>query len=231
MRGPLSVLAGLVLGAVVAALLLAAMVAFVPEADLSTPSPVAIATPATAPTSEPSSTPSPAPSVQPSPSVASAATGVASSPSGSPGLFHIGEPAPALSVPQVGGGTIELANLKGQPVWVDFVATACPSCQVEFPLMNDFANRYAKNGLVVIAVDVREDEGAVSTFAEGLGATFPIALDADGSAATAWNAVNLPVHFWIDKDGIVRDGALGGIGADVMARGLQTILPGVTVTP
>jgi hypothetical protein len=35
----------------------------------------------------------------------------------------------------------------------------------------------------------------------------------------------------MDQAGIVRDGALGGIGADVMARGLQSILPGVTVTP
>jgi hypothetical protein len=41
----------------------------------------------------------------------------------------------------------------------------------------------------------------------------------------------LPVHFWVDKDGIVRDGALGGLGPDVMATGLGSILPGVTVTP
>jgi hypothetical protein len=41
----------------------------------------------------------------------------------------------------------------------------------------------------------------------------------------------LPVHYWIDKTGIVRDGALGGIGPDVMARGVAAILPGVTVTP
>jgi hypothetical protein len=40
-----------------------------------------------------------------------------------------------------------------------------------------------------------------------------------------------PVHFWIDVDGVVRDGALGGIVPDVMARGVGTILPGVTVTP
>jgi hypothetical protein len=41
----------------------------------------------------------------------------------------------------------------------------------------------------------------------------------------------LPVHFWIDADGIVRDGSLGGIGPDIMARGLRAILPGVDVTP
>ena len=122
-------------------------------------------------------------------------------------------------MPQVGGGTIDLANLRGKPVWVNFMATWCPPCQDEFPLMNGFAARYASTGLVVIAIDVKEDEGAVAAFAERLGATFPLGLDTDGAAAASWDAVALPVHFWIDADGIVRDGALGGIGPDVMARG------------
>jgi thiol-disulfide isomerase/thioredoxin len=131
----------------------------------------------------------------------------------------------------VGGGTIDLADLKGQPVWLNFMATYCPPCQDEFPLMNGFATRYAKDGLVVVAIDVKEDEGTVASFAESLGATFPLGLDASGENATTWDALALPVHFWIDKAGIVRDGALGGIGPDIMARGVQSILPGVTVTP
>jgi len=56
-------------------------------------------------------------------------------------------------------------------------------------------------------------------------------LDGDGEASREWGAVALPVHFWIDTEGIVRDGALGGIGPDVMADGLRSILPGVDVTP
>jgi peroxiredoxin len=147
-----------------------------------------------------------------------------------PAPSHIGEPAPALSVPQVGGGTIDIANLKGQPVWVSFMATSCLSCQDEFRLMNSFANRYAPNGLEVIAVDVREDAGAAAAFAEGLGATFPVGVDTDGSAAQAWDAVALPVHFWIDKDGIIRDEAPGGVGADYMVQALEKIMPGVKVT-
>jgi hypothetical protein len=46
-----------------------------------------------------------------------------------------------------------------------------------------------------------------------------------------WDAVALPVHYFIDAQGIVRDAALGGIGPDLMAQGLESILPGVTVTP
>jgi hypothetical protein len=51
------------------------------------------------------------------------------------------------------------------------------------------------------------------------------------SAAPSVGPSGSPDAFWIDADGIVRDGALGGIGPGIMARGLQSILPGVTVTP
>jgi thiol-disulfide isomerase/thioredoxin len=143
----------------------------------------------------------------------------------------VGEPAPALVLPKVGGGTIDLASLRGKPIWINFMATWCPPCIDEMPLMAGFAARYEATGLVVIAVDVREDQAAVAAFAKQVGVTFAVGLDGDGAAQAAWGAVALPVHFWIDRDGIVRDGALGGLGPDVMATGLGSILPGVTVTP
>src|SRR5215203_7156370 len=99
------------------------------------------------------------------------------------------------------------------------------------PRMNGYAARYADQGLVVLAVDVREDEARVDAFAKELGLVFPVGLDADGAAQANWGALALPVHFWIDAEGIVRDGALGGIGPDIMAEGLEAILPGVEVTP
>jgi thiol-disulfide isomerase/thioredoxin len=216
----LSIVAGLVLGVLVAAVLIGGILAFAPVAPLPS-----IATPSLALASEtPSAAASSAPSNPPSPTPSASA-----GPSG--GAFHIGEPAPPLQVPQVGGGTIDLANLRGKPVWINFMATSCPACQDEFPLMNGFAQRYAANGLVVIAVDVREGEGAVASFADQLNATFPLGLDSDGKAATAWDAIALPIHFWIDANGVVRDGSLGGIGPDVMAAGLKTIMPGVDVKP
>jgi cytochrome c biogenesis protein CcmG, thiol:disulfide interchange protein DsbE len=97
--------------------------------------------------------------------------------------------------------------------------------------MSGFAARYADDGLIVVAIDIREDEGVVAAFAQSLNANFPIGLDHDGAAQRAWGAYGLPVHYWVDAGGIVRDGALGGIGPDIMARGLSTILPGVEVTP
>lgn len=225
----LAILAGLFSGILVAALILGGIYALAPEAPLVAPTASSAASPvpaSPAPATDRPSASAPAPSVSPSASPSASASLAASS-----ALFHIGEPAPPLVVPQVGGGTIDLADLKGQPVWVNFMGTYCPPCQDEFPLMNGFAVRYAKDGLVVLAIDVKEDEGTVAAFAESLSATFPLGLDATGANAEAWDALVLPIHFWIDRDGIVRDGALGGIGPDIMARGVQIILPGVTVTP
>lgn len=223
MSSRLAVLAGLLSGILVAALVLGGIFMLAPESTALVPTPSPVPSPSA--TASPSGGASAAPSGSPDASASSS-----SSPSAR-ALFGIGQPAPPLLVPQLGGGTIDLADLKGKPVWINFMATWCPPCQDEFPLMNGFAARYAADGLVVIAVDVKEDEGTVAAFAESVASTLPMGLDATGAASETWDALALPVHFWIDADGIVRDGALGGIGPDIMARGLQTILPDVTVTP
>src|SRR5687768_3641214 len=162
----LSILAGLLAGVAVALLVLGGILAFAPE-------PGAAPTPAPQP-SGPITTPTPTPSASaasPSASGASGSPSASAAPSGgssAAGLFHIGEQAPALVVPQVGGGTIDLTNLRGKPVWVNFMGTYCPPCIDEFPLMNGFASRYGDDGLVILAIDVKEQEGAVAAFAESL---------------------------------------------------------------
>ena len=243
MRARLFIVLGLVTGIAAAALVLGGIYILapepvgspspppqVPETIVPSPGPVASSTPiASGTTVVPNGSAAPSGSEAPSGSVAPSAPAASG---GATGLFHIGEPAPALVVPQVGGGTINLENLKGKPVWVNFWATYCPPCVDEFPLMNGFAIRHAKDDLVVLAIDFKEDEGTVASFADGLNTTFPLGLDKDGAVADRWKAAAvLPVHFWIDRDGIVRDGAAGGIGPDIMVRGLRSILPGVDVSP
>lgn len=220
----LSIVAGLVVGIAVAVGILAGILAFAPEPPVTPTAPPSFAL-ASADSTPGGSATAPVPASNAPSSAASAAR------SDRPALFHVGESAPALVVPQVGGGTIDLAVLRGKPVWINFMATWCPSCQDELPLMNGFAARYADKGLVVIAIDVREEEGAVAAFARRLNVSFPMGLDVDGRASTRWGAIALPIHFWIDAEGIVRDGALGGIGPDVMAAGLRTIMPGIDVKP
>jgi thiol-disulfide isomerase/thioredoxin len=211
----LPIVAGLLSGLLAAVLIVVAIVLLAPDPAPSAP----------ARTPAPSATASPTPSPTPAPTLGSPGATVSNA------NFHVGQPAPPLRIPQVGGGTVDLAALKGRPVWVNFMATWCPPCRDEFPVMNGFAARYASTNLVVVAVDVREPETTADDFARSLSATFPVGLDTDGTAHAAWGALVMPVHFWIDASGVIREGALGGIGPDIMAHGLSTILPDVTVTP
>jgi cytochrome c biogenesis protein CcmG/thiol:disulfide interchange protein DsbE len=227
MRTFVAIVLGLVVGIGAAVGLGAAVVALTPVTDVR----VTPAASAAVPSPSTATTPT-APATSASAPLPGGNATQAPAPSGSVSPFPlVGTSAPALVAPQVGGGTINLAALRGKPVWVVFTGTYCPPCRDEYPVMNGFAARYADTGLVVIAIHVREGEQTVAPFVSSLNVVFPVGLDEDGSRARAWDAAVLPVHYFIDAQGVVRDAAVGGIGPDVMARGLQAILPGVTVTP
>ena len=223
-----SIIFGLLSGVVVFALLVVAGIAYLPDLRGR---PIGAPPTASASASPTAGNPSISPPV--SATASSGPPSMSASPTASvdPVVtnFHVGQPAPRLVVPQLGGGSIDLERLKGKPVWVNFMATWCPSCVDELPLMNGFHVRYADEGLVVVAVDVLEDEDVAADFIRSLNVRFPVGLDRDGSAREAWQAIALPVHYWVDAEGIVRDGALGGVGRDIMVRALQRIMPDVEI--
>jgi peroxiredoxin len=222
------VLAGLLSGVMTGLTVLALVVTFGPEPRIARATPTPQPTPGG--TGTPSATQVPAsaplPSDQPSGSP-SASPGAPSTPP----IMHVGESAPVLVVPQVGGGTIDVATLRGRPIWLVLMETGCSECLAELTLMDGFAGRFASADLVVLGIGVRADEGAVANFARRANATFPFGLDLDGSAQREWDATALPAHYWIDRAGTVRDAATGILGGEAMARSLGRILPGVDVQP
>ena len=197
----------LLVGGVAGLLLGAAAIA----AALTTLEPLAVtpARPIITPTEPPTPGPTPAPSESPTPIPS---TGVG-----------LGDLAPALKVGGLGESEIDLAALKGTPVWVNFTASWCPTCRDELGTMERFAQ--ANPGVTLLIIDVLESADVAQALVDGTGITMPVGLDLDGQAQLAWNAYALPVHFFIDKDGIVREYIYGGPGPDQFLAALKTILP------
>jgi cytochrome c biogenesis protein CcmG/thiol:disulfide interchange protein DsbE len=219
MRTFVAITLGLLVGVAAALGLAVAVYSLVPDV----PPPTVPPTPTL-----PAAVETPTPTAAPTPTAVETAAPPSASRSPSP-FPLVGARAPAMAVPNLDGGTLDIADYRGKPVWIVFTGTYCPPCRDEYPLMNGFAVRYAEAGLVVLAVHVKEDAATVRPFVESLDVTFPVGLDGDGSQARAWDAVALPVHYWIDEAGIVQDAALGGLGPDQMAASLGSILPGVTI--
>lgn len=122
------------------------------------------------------------------------------------------KPAPALRLPDLDGKSHDLAKLRGKVVLVNFWATWCPPCRREMPSMERLSQALAKEPFVVLAVDVGEDTDTIEAFASQLDVapTFPVLLDADSRAMTAWKVGGLPTTFLVDKQGRVVASAIGG---------------------
>lgn len=202
-------MAGIAAGIVVLGSALAVLVAL-PELGVLPPSPALSATPsAVAPSATPGQTARPTTAPPSSPEVG----------------LHPGQLAPPLEVDRLDGGTINLAALRGQAVWLNFLGSWCPPCYDEMPLMEGYWTRLSAQGLVVVGVDVKETREVAQAFVDQVGVSFPVGVDPTSTTQQYWGAYVMPVHFWIDREGIIRAFAFGGIGPPQMEDGIRSILP------
>lgn len=136
------------------------------------------------------------------------------------------ESEPSMPLVDLGGNAVDLAGLRGRPVWIVFWATWCPPCQSETPDLQRAWDLARAQGLAMIAVDVQEPESTVRDYVTTYGLGYRVALDTTGRAMKAWGVFGLPTHYFIDADGIVRDRVYGPLSLDGMLSRLSLILPG-----
>lgn len=119
--------------------------------------------------------------------------------------------APELNITTLQGQPMSLAALQGKPVLVTFWATTCPGCIKEMPHLIELYKELAPRGLEIIGIAMDYDpEDQVRTMVAQKQVPYPIALDKDGSAATAFGGVSLtPSTFLIDPRGRIVQYKLG----------------------
>jgi cytochrome c biogenesis protein CcmG/thiol:disulfide interchange protein DsbE len=152
--------------------------------------------------------------------------------SGSAGL-DVGKPAPDfvgrsggqdVRLTDLDGRPIALADLRGRPVWVVFWATWCPPCQRETPDLRATYDAHGQDGLVMVAVDIEEPADVVREYARKFGLTYRIGLDETGAISEAYSVFGLPTHYFIDRQGAIRDRNFGPLSRDQMEQRVAAIL-------
>ena len=141
-----------------------------------------------------------------------------------PSPIKIGAPAPRLVLKDLEGRTVNLEDLKGKVVIVDFWATWCEPCQIMIPWLEEFHNRYASSGLEIVGVSMDDDVKDVRPFADKAKMNYPIVLGND-AVADSWGGVfGLPTSFMIDRQGKIRATHQGLIGKDVLEKDIRSML-------
>ncbi len=68
-------------------------------------------------------------------------------------------PAPDFALADARGKQVQLQDFKGQPLILHFWATWCPYCKKLQPGLQALADEYQAQGLVLLGISFREDEG------------------------------------------------------------------------
>ncbi|MDM7855081.1 cytochrome c biogenesis protein CcdA [Cellulomonas alba] len=128
----------------------------------------------------------------------------------SPTLQDCG-PAPALQGIDhwIGSPPVDLAQLRGKVVLIDFWAYSCINCQRSVPHVEAWYRTYAKAGLVVVGVHTPEyaferETRNVTEGARRLGITYPVAQDNGYATWTAYRNRYWPASYLVDARGTVR---------------------------
>ncbi len=123
------------------------------------------------------------------------------------------------------GKTWRPADLRGRAVLLNFWASWCEPCRAEMPTLQQVADLYGPDKLLVLAINFKEPAARAIQFAKTTGVTMPVLLDVDGRAARQWGVKVFPTTLTIDSRGRPRQRVQGEVdwtssAADKLITGL-----------
>lgn len=105
-----------------------------------------------------------------------------------------------FTLSDIKGAKWSLRDLRGKVVLVNFWATWCIDCRAEMPDLQALYERFAPQGLVVLAIS-DETREKVDPFIVSKRYTFPVLLDPGGDVNKLFTVQGIPQTFLYDRDG------------------------------
>ncbi|ASS85862.1 alkyl hydroperoxide reductase [Geobacillus lituanicus] len=126
----------------------------------------------------------------------------------------IGQTAPDLTLPTLGGKAVRLSDLRGKAVVLNFWTSWCPPCKKEMPELEAFYKQHGREVmLLAVHLTTQDTLDNAERFAKDKKLTLPVALDVRGEALHRYRIQTIPTTYIIDPNGVIRRKIVGPVTA------------------
>ena len=134
--------------------------------------------------------------------------------------------APELSFTTFDGEAIDLRDLRGKGVVINFWASWCAPCRQEADLLEQTWRREEGSGLVFLGLDYLDQEPAALAYLQEFDITYPNGPDLRSQAARRYHIQGVPETFFISPAGRIVEVVVGPItGQEELDAILERIRP------
>ncbi len=132
--------------------------------------------------------------------------------------------APGISLTDIEGKRLDLADYKGKVVVLDFWATWCGPCRAEIPGFVVMQEKYASQGFSMIGISMDDEPGPVVDFYKEFRMNYPVAVGNQRIGELYGGILGLPTTFLIGRDGRIYAKHTGGINPAIIEEEVQQLL-------
>lgn len=142
---------------------------------------------------------------------------------GNPDAPRPGEQAPDFVLLREDGSTLQLSDLRGTPVFLNFWATWCTFCLEEMPDMQRIAEEF-DGRLVVLGLNAGDGIEDGASYAQRLGVRYELAYDTELKVTNGYRVRAMPTSYFLDADGQIVDAHFGFLTYDDMLAKVNALL-------
>ncbi len=120
-------------------------------------------------------------------------------------IINAGDTAPDFSIVTEQGRAVTRSDFGGKLLVLNFWASWCPPCISELPSLNQFAQEYKNQGVVVLGISIDKNERLYKNFLQQRQVAFATARDPEANISASYGTFQIPETYIIDRNGKVLE--------------------------
>jgi peroxiredoxin len=129
-----------------------------------------------------------------------------------------------LTMQDMNGNAVRLADYKGQVIVLNVWATWCGPCQVEIPELVEAYTKYRDQGVVVLGVSLDDTAEMLREYAPTKAMNYPLLLWQDEFDEAYGPIFGVPITFFIGRDATISRRHFGPVSKEQLEREIKALL-------